>query len=414
MLDPKNKDYTEIKSCRLCRSDKLITVVDLGKQYIQHSFVHPLKNIGRSKKYPTHLVGCLDCGLLQLKQTVSRNILYSVYWYRSGTNNTMKKHLKVMVKEIMEVVKIKKPKILDIGCNDGTMLQMFPKNSLKIGIDPSDISQGELSDFKLISDFFPSTKLAGMKFDVVASIAMYYDVDDPVRFAKEVKKLLTQNGVWVLEVAYLPTMIKNNSYDTICHEHLLYFHLKVLEKIASTAGLKIVKADLNNINGGSIRCYLALKSSNKYNNILSGLPQIHKEEKKTALDNQKIYSNFKKNIAKSKNSLLKLLKKLKKENQIIHIYGASTKGNTILQYCGIGRDLIQFAADKNPEKWGAKTPGAEIKIISEKESRQKNPDYYLVLPWSFKKEFLIRERKLLEKGTRMIFPLPNVEVIPKK
>jgi len=413
MQTSKKINYKEIISCRLCNSDKLINIVDLGSQYIQHSFIHPVKSVGIAQKYPTQLVRCKNCGLVQLKHTVNRDILYSVYWYRSGTNNTMKKHLKDMVKEIMGIVKVKRPKILDIGCNDGTMLTMFPTDTKKVGIDPSDISQGEPSDFKLISDFFPSKKLSDKKFDIITSIAMFYDVDDPVFFAKEVKKLLTKNGVWVVEVAYLPTMLKNNSYDTICHEHLLYFHLEALEKIATLAGLKIVKADLNNINGGSIRCYLTLKNTNKYNNISSQISQIRQEEKDAKLSNQKIYSDFKKNIANSKKVLLKLLEKLNKENKIIHIYGASTKGNTILQYCGIGRDLIQFAADKNPEKWGAKTPGSEITIISEKESRRKKPDYFLVLPWSFKNEFLLREKKLLDAGTGMIFPLPEVEIINK-
>lgn len=405
--------YKTITSCRVCGSQNLKKIIDLGDQYVQHAFIHPIKKNPTLEKYPTQLVACMnpDCGLVQLKHTINRHHLYSVYWYRSGTNNTMIKHLKALAREAQNTVKAKRPKILDIGCNDGTMLHFFSEDCKKTGIDPSDISYGADNKINIIHDFFPLKKLHKKTFDIIASIAMYYDVDNPVTFAREVKKILSPRGLWVLEVAYLPVMIANTSYDTVCHEHLSYFHLKSLEEIAKKASLKIVKADLNEINGGSIRCYLTHRDSKLYDNLESNLAQMQKAEKLFIQQQKKKYRRFSQNVAKQKKDLYAFLKKIKSLNKVIHVYGASTKGNTILQYCNITNTLIDAASDKNPEKWGTQTPGTKIPIVSEKESRKAKPDYYLVLPWSFRKEFLIREHALLSEGTKMIFPLPTLQIV---
>ena len=214
-----------------------------------------------------------------------------------------------------------------------------------------------------------------------------------------------------MEVAYLPTTIHNTSYDTICHEHLTYYHLGPLNQIAKQAGLKIVKADLNGINGGSIRCYLTHQNSTMYDDIPSDIEKIKNKETKLMKHKKNYFDSFAKKVTRHKKDLPSLLQKLKDNGKTIHIYGASTKGNTILQYCGITNSMIDVAADKNPEKWGARTPRSNIPIVSEQTSKDLKPDYYLVLPWSFRDEFLKREKKFRDTGVKMIFPLPEILIV---
>ena len=406
-------DYTTRTTCRLCHSPNLVQIIDLGDQMIQHAFIHEGKKSPSRSKYPTILVRCAqeDCGLVQLKHSINPKILYEVYWYRSNTNNTMKSHLKELMSEALNISVATNPSLLDIGCNDGTMLDFAPHECDKTGIDPSDIALGVNKSIEMINDFFPSKKLNKRIFDIITSIAMFYDVDNPVEFAKEIKKLLTDNGLWILEVAYLPTTIHNTSYDTICHEHLTYYHLGPLNQIAKQAGLKIVKADLNGINGGSIRCYLTHQNSTMYDDIPSDIKKIKNEETKLMKHKKNYFDSFAKKVTRHKKDLPSLLQKLKDNGKTIHIYGASTKGNTILQYCGITNSMIDVAADKNPEKWGARTPRSNIPIVSEQTSKDLKPDYYLVLPWSFRDEFLKREKKFRDTGVKMIFPLPEILIV---
>lgn len=413
------------KTCRVCGSSALTEVINLGEQYLQGSFVKPDKENPPLRKIPTVLVRCdpsrdeKACGLLQLKHSVPQKILYSAYWYRSGTNETMRQHLKEISVESVDLVFNKKGRVLDIGCNDGTLLSYFPKEFIKYGIDPSDIVLEVNNKERIIKDTFPSQRLnrvcKGEKFDIIASIAMFYDLEQPIEFVRSLKKLLAPNGIWVFEMSYMPAMLKLNSYDTICHEHLEYYSLTVLEKILEACNMKIVKLSLNQINGGSIRCFATHSTNNKYliEEQSEELSNLRHKEFDLKLDTDEPYLAFQQRIEKQKKELVALLNKFKADGKKIHVYGASTKGNTILQWCGINNSLIDYAADRNPDKHGAKTLGTDIPIISEKESREMKPDYYLVLPWHFKNEFLIREKESLNKGVGMIFPLPELHVVKK-
>jgi len=410
-------------SCRVCASRALTKVIDLGEQYLQGSFVKPGKESPPMRQIPTILVRCDPtrdedaCGLLQMEHSVPPTILYSAYWYRSGTNRTMRDHLKGIADEAAAMVEKRDARALDIGCNDGTLLAGYPPAFSKFGIDPSDVAQEVKGDITVVQDTFPSEQLEqrtqGQAFDVITSIAMFYDLEDPVGFVRSIKRSLARDGVWIFEMSYMPTMLRMNSYDTICHEHLEYYSLAVIEKILGRAGMKVVRVGLNDINGGSIRCYAAHAENFRftrkdYGRSLEGLRQ---EEFDLALDTDRPYRNFQERINVHREELTSLLRKLKAEGKRIHIYGASTKGNTILQWCGIDRFIIDYAADRNPDKHGARTLGTDIPIIGEEASRAMKPDYYLVLPWHFKKEFLERERDTLATGTRMIFPLPTIEVV---
>lgn len=412
------------KTCRVCGSGALTNVINLGEQYLQGAFVKPDDLPPPFRKIPTSLVRCdpmndeKACGLLQMEYTVPPAILYSTYWYRSGTNNTMRNHLGGIVKDAMQMVGKTGARVLDIGCNDGTLLSKYPPDFAKFGIDPSNVVyEGEKSDVEVIQDTFPSQELEksleGIPCDIITSIAMFYDLEDPIDFAKNIKKILAPEGIWIFEMSYMPTMLEKCSYDTICHEHLEYYSLAVIEYIVQKAGLKICNAVLNDSNGGSIRCFATHETtfSHKNDQFLHNLHALRQKEFDLALETDKPYRNFQERINIHREELNTLLKQLRNKGKKIHVYGASTKGNTILQWCGIDQRIIDVAAERNPVKYGASTLGTDIPIVSEIDSRQAEPDYYLVLPWHFKIEILEREKDMLAKGVGFIFPLPTIEIV---
>lgn len=376
-----------------------------------------------TRKIPMSLVRCdpmrdeKACGLLQMEHTVPPAILYSAYWYRSGTNNTMRMHLRGIAEEAALLVGKPDARVLDIGCNDGTLFNYYPKQFKIFGVDPSDVSQEIEGDIQVFQDIFPSIELLesleGKKFDIVTSIAMFYDLEDPVSFTRGIKEVLTPEGIWIFEMSYMPKMLEMTSYDTICHEHLEYYSLAVIEFILKRAGMKIFNVVENSINGGSIRCYAthATNFAFRKEEFDQNIASMRQSEFDLELDTDKPYKNFQDRINLHRDELIKLLKELKKKGNHIHIYGASTKGNTILQWCGIDNRIIDVAAERNPDKYGAFTLGTDIPIVSEADSRTMNPDYYLVLPWHFKEEFIERERETLERGIGLIFPLPVVEIV---
>ncbi len=412
------------KTCRVCGSPALKKVIDLGPQYLQGSFVKQGKEMPSTRKISCSLVRCNPeedenaCGLLQMQHSVPPEILYAAYWYRSGTNDTMRNHLKDIAESSVSIINLKNPAVLDIGCNDGTLLGFYPRLYEKYGCDPSDVAQ-EIKHATVVQDVFPSARLkkilADRKLDIITSIAMFYDLESPVDFLKNVKALLSEKGIWVVEMSYMPRMLQLDSYDTICHEHLEYYSLAVLEKICSMSGMKIFRIEFNAINGGSIRCYATHQENSNYDDPekFKRINEIRQKEFDLELDTDKPYVAFQQRITKLKDKLHALLMDLKKEGKRIHIYGASTKGNTILQWCNIDHTIIDYAAERNPDKFGAITLGTGIPIVSEEESRSMNPDYYLVLPWHFRNEFLDREKASLERGTGFIFPLPKIEVYKK-
>ncbi len=377
------------------------------------------------RKLPTQLVRCdvtkneRGCGLLQLAHSFPPEILYANYWYRSGTNNTMRQHLAGIVASVLNQIKVATPAVLDIGCNDGTLLSNYPEGSTLYGVDPSDIANEIEGNITIINTIFPTVQamsaLPTAGLDAVTSIAMFYDLEDPVGFASSVKSLLNEKGIWVFEVSYLPLMLLQNSFDTICHEHLEYYNLNVIEAIARMAGLRIFKAEINEINGGSIRCYACHANNNSYGTADDRLflSKLRINEFEMELDTAKPYAAFLQRIEKSRADLTQVLFDIRARGERVHVYGASTKGNVLLQWYGINRVIVECAADRNPQKVGSRTLGTDIPIVSEEESRALKPDYYLVLPWHFKGEFLARERDAIMSGTKMIFPLPSVDIVTR-
>ncbi|OHC73809.1 MAG: hypothetical protein A3G18_00560 [Rhodospirillales bacterium RIFCSPLOWO2_12_FULL_58_28] len=411
--------FSPVKACRICRSGGLVELFSLGNQSLSGRFPGPDEPDPPSA--PLTIVKCGECGLVQLRDTVDFSQLYtSGYGYRSGTNMSMRNHLAGIANWIKQRCDLQSGDIVvDIGSNDETLLKNFDNAGLRrFGIDPliGKFSDLYSSDVKTYEGFFSRSafeKLAPSgKAKVITSISMFYDLENPKEFVTDISDILDKNGIWVLEQSYLPAMMENNSFDTICHEHLEYYCLKQIEYLMERCGLRVFDAERNDCNGGSLRI-AACHKNGPYSDNLASLNSLREFEDDLGLDDIKLFDDFFTRISLIRNRLVELVKRETAAGKKIYLYGASTKGNILLQYCGIDHNMIIAAAERNPEKWGCRTPGTAIPIISEEEARRANPDYFLVLPWHFRREFIHRESEFLKQGGKLIFPLPEVEIVDK-
>ena len=418
-----NNICVERKTCRICGSSELTPVISLGRQYIASIFVKNDFVASPEMTYPLDLVRCSakgGCGLVQLKHTVNPDVMYSNYGYRSGTNEIMRANLRDIASKGEMLVDLSPGDIvLDIGCNDGTLLNSYRKSDIdRVGFDPANnvIEDAKKLGYEIINDYFSYDSFArirpGRKAKIVTSIAMFYDLDNPCDFVSGVKNLLAEDGVWIIEIFYLQYMLDRTTFDTICHEHLEYYALRQIEWMLDKYDLCVHDIEFNDINGGSFRIFVRHKSYKcASDEKLQYIESIRDAESKALLDTDEPYQRFSRSINKAKNDLMVLIKQLMDDQKKIYIYGASTKGNTLLQFYGIDNQLIAKAADRNPDKWGLKTPITNISIVSEEEARTDKPDYFLVLPWHFIKGFVKREKEYLNNGGHFIVPLPEVRVI---
>ncbi len=384
----------------------------LGKQTLTGIFP-PSKN-AKITKGNLSLILCNKCKLLQLENNFNPNEMYGEnYGYMSSLNKSMMTHLKLKALNFQKKYNLKSGQnILDIGSNDGTFLSYFNKNFNLFGCDPTikKFSRYYRKDIKQTPNFFSGDLFKDKKFNLITSISMFYDLPDPSKFAKEINSILDNNGVWHIELSYMPMMLKNISYDTICHEHLEYYSLKSLKYLLDKAGLKIISLAFNQINGGSIELDVAKKKS-KFKEIKQLISWVLESEKRNKYNEISRQKNFFKQCKNHKFLLKKLLITLKKQNKKVYGYGASTKGNVILQFSKIDSKLIKYIGEVNKFKFNKYTPGSNIKIVSEKQLKKFKPDYLLVLPWHFKDHILKREHQYLKNGGKFIFPLPDIEII---
>jgi SAM-dependent methyltransferase len=403
-------------------------VLDLGDQCIAGRFRRPGDDRNEEPRLPLQLVRCdraadeAGCGLLQLRHTVPGSALYSSYWYRSGINRTMTQNLHEIAGQATNAVGGLRPGdlVIDVGCNDGTLFDGYadpPADVTFLGMDPSDVTRYAVAKgYDVVRDFFSHAALAerypDRKARVITSIAMFYDLERPTAFVADIAQSLAPDGIWVSEFSYMPTMLAMNSFDTICHEHLEYYSFAVIERVLATAGLEVVRAELNDVNGGSIRLFAGHAGARAPRpEDAEALAQLRADEARLALDTAAPYEAFQQRVEQVRDDLLALLRRLRDEQKSIHVYGASTKGNTTLQYMGIDTSLVDCVADRNPDKWGSETIGTHIPIVSEDDSRALAPDYYLVLPWHFLEEFVEREAAFFARGGKFIVPLPNVQIV---
>tara|TARA_B110000438_G_scaffold301851_1_gene357835 strand:- start:110 stop:1321 length:1212 start_codon:yes stop_codon:yes gene_type:complete len=394
----KNK---KIKNCRLCNSSKFIDIFSIGDMYI-NDFPPTTDLKGRNGKCPLDLILCEFCELYQLRHTAPQELMYKRhYWYKSGINQTIKNDLKEISRIALDIVKIEQSNVvLDIGANDGTLLKYFDNSAVRVGCEPA---TNLINDLKsncefLINEFWDSKHYKNLslpKAKIITAIGMFYDMEDPNQFIKDAVEVLDSNGVFIAQLMTLKPMLETNDLGNICHEHLEYYTYSSLKYLFENNGLEIFKIEENQINGGSYRIFARHfdKGSIEWDENIS----------------QDDVMNFKKRIDKNKLLCLEYIKLKLFEGKKIYVYGASTKGNTILQYYGLSSEHILGAADKNEEKWGSYTL-TDIPIVSEQEARE-NADIFLVLPYGFINEFVEREKSWLEAGGEFIVPLPIFRTI---
>lgn len=407
--------YSKNEKCRICGNPELVEVLDLGIQALTGVF--PAHADQKITQGPLKLVKCVGddtCGLLQLAHSYDLGEMYGDnYGYRSGLNLSMVRHLHGKVAKILNTVDLSgQPLVLDIGSNDGTTLSAYPDRCMRVGMDPTAAKFREYypAGVTIIPDFFSAARFQDAFPDrrarVVTSFSMFYDLERPLDFMREVAAILEDNGLWVFEQSYMPLMLERNSYDTVCHEHLEYYALKQIKWMADRAGFKIVDVEFNDINGGSFSVAVS-KQGAPYPEY-SGLQTLLAHEVELGLDTLEPYHAFAARVADSRQALRSFIDKALSEGKRIAGLGASTKGNVLLQYCGLGKRELFAIGEVNPYKFGRFAPGTLIPIVPESELLKEEPDYLIVLPWHFRPFFLGKYR--LPKA-RLVFPLPSLEIV---
>ena len=409
--------FREIAQCRISYSSNLINVLSLGEQYLTGVF--PSKKNEKISKGPLDLVWCPDSSLLQLKQSFALDEMYGDnYGYRSGLNMSMVKHLQNKIQHLEKLVALSSGDlVIDIGSNDATALQAYEnKGIIRVGIDPvgTKFKRYYSNGIELIPEFFPSSsfqkKFAGKKAKIISSIAMFYDLEDPKEFVVNIEENLDEDGIWHFEQSYMPAMLRTNAYDTICQEHLEYYSLHTVKRLLDDCKLKIVDVQFNDVNGGSFAVTATKKASSfvENNTIIDWLLI---QEERMGLNTLRPYRQFEERVFEHRVNLTNLLEALNADKKTILGYGASTKGNVLLQFCGITEKEIPYIAEVNEDKFGCYTPGTLIPIISEEEARRMNPDYFLILPWHFKNTILAKEQDFISRGGKFIIPLPEIQIV---
>lgn len=409
--------YKKIEKCRICGNTHLECVLDLGEQMLTGVF--PREKDAKITTGPLRLVKCTGgdevCGLLQMEHSYDLGEMYGEnYGYRSGLNASMVAHLNNKVKRILGLVKLSEGDlVIDIGSNDSTTLQAYPSTGLVlVGVDPTGIKFRNYypAHIQLIPDFFSSAQVKErfprQQAKIVTSFSMFYDLEDPMDFMRQVYDVLADDGIWVFEQSYMPTMLDTNSYDTVCHEHLEFYALRQIKWMTDQVGFKILDVEFNDINGGSFS--VTVSKSNGDLTAAYSIQKILDDERARGLDTLTPYQAFAERVVQTKSDLLKFIATVHAEGGSVAVLGASTKGNVLLQYCGLTTKEVESVGEVNPEKFGCYTPGTWIPIIQEQELLAKKPDYIIVLPWHFRKIFTTNKKF---SGMSLVFPLPKVEVV---
>ena len=421
-----SNNYIEIYKCRICQSSNLDKIFTLGNLAIS-DFLDKV-DFDNEKRAPLDLVICDPsiggCGLVQLKHTVSSDALYRNYWYQSGINKTMTDELKNITDSIKKLNILKSGDlVIDIGSNDGTLLRSYDISGLiTVGFEPAKnlYDKGSHGTYSIICDFFDEKifyeRFGSNKARVITAIGMFYDLDDPNKFVSDIYNCLSDDGLFIIQMMYVPFAIERNAFDGICHEHLEYYSLTTLEFLLNNHSLEIVDVELRkNINEGSIRFFIQKKMvptiNLAYPQQTLSVSKLRDAEYLSKITDISTYRELFYRIENAKLKTIEFILDAKKKGKIVHGYAASTKGNTTLQYYGLTDMLIDVIADRNPVKWGKYTSGSHIKVVSEEVSRAQNPDYYFVLAWHFLPEFLSREVDFVKKGGKFIVSMPEFRII---
>lgn len=414
--------HLPISRCRICGNSDLQGVLELGDQSLTGVF--PRTSVTTVLSGPLNLVRCMPhgddtCGLLQLHHSYPSEAMYGDnYGYRSGLNQSMVRHLQ---EKVASLVALAQPSpgalVADIGCNDGTLLKAYPNSFRRIGMDP--VAKKFLShypdDIEVVTDFFSgknwTAHVGGQRATIITSIAMFYDLEAPLEFVKEVAECLAPDGIWHFEQSYMPLMISQLAYDTICHEHVEYYSLRQIDWMLRRAGLKIVALQKSFVNGGSL-AVTAAKIDSDFPAADGDVQRMLREERDAGFGTMAPFHDFRERVFEHREALKSLVSDMLLRGERLMGYGASTKGNVLLQFCGFSPREIPFITEVNPEKFGCFTPGTNIPIISESAMHEAKPDVLLVLPWHFRENIIEREADFLARGGRLLFPLPQIEFFP--
>ena len=410
-------EYTVINKCRICSNNSVNEILKLEPQYIATTFVTDNENNPMAKiKIPLTLILCKKCGLVQLKETVRPDLLYKNYFYRTAINETMKRDLQDVVNYAVENVKTEpNDVIVDIGANDCTMVSMYPDHLKRFGIEPAtNIDWSNVSEsITVVNDYFSKDIVLKAtnykKAKIISATAMFYDFDDPNVVTKDIKDILHEDGVCVIQVSYLLDTIRDMNFYDVVHEHLEYYSLKSINYLMERNGLKVIDATTNFVNGGSLRVLVTHKDSRRPKS--KRYQEILDEEEKWNLEELDTYVQYEQKIKDIiKKSREFIVNEIENGGTVIGL-GASTKGNVLLQICRIGKDLLPYISDRNKEKVGLRTLGTDIEIISEEKARKINPSAMLVIPWNFKEEILSREQNFIQNGGKMLFLMPKPYIV---
>ncbi len=428
-MDEKNEIISYLKQCKICGNDNLKKVIELNEQYISATFIKSNKESDLKKiKTTLSLSLCSDksdvkaCGHLQLQEIINPDLLYRNYFYRSATSDTMRNDLKDVVNSVIQISQPNaKDIIVDTGSNDCTLLNFYPNNLQLVGFEPAKnikfIDEGK--NIKVISNYFNAKNFTdnfNKKAKIVTSCAMFYDLINPKSFVKDIEDILDDDGIWCVQISYLLLTIKNMNFYDICHEHLSYHSIKSFENLIKQFGLKVFNAEINDVNGGSVRLYVCKNDCKKYidNKFSENLKKLREEENKYKLEDENTFFEYQKKINILKDKTNKYIDQVIQQNNVVFALGASTKGNILLQHFGIDKDKIQYISERNPDKVGLRCVGTDIELISEEKARSLKPKAMIVLPWYFKEEIVKREKKYINEGGELMFPMPYPHVVTKE
>jgi SAM-dependent methyltransferase len=406
----------KVTSCRLCKDETLVSILHLGDHALTGVF--PKSPSEAVTSGPLELVWCRTCTLLQLAHSYPPDEMYGDnYGYRSGLNRLMVQHLQRKVGGLEALAPLAAGDVvLDIGSNDGTLLAAYANDGIRrVGIDPTAerFAAYYPPDSVIVADFFSAQKYwetVDTPARIITSVAMFYDLEDPVQFASDVRECVADDGVWHFEQSYMPSMLRSTAYDTVCHEHVEYYSLETVSRILAEAGLDLIDVRFNRVNGGSF-AVTAARSGARIAPQRVLIDWFLAQERRFGLHTPGPFRRFEELVFQHRVDLMELIRSLRSAGARIMGYGASTKGNVLLQFCEFTQEDIEAVADVNPDKLGRVTPGSWIPIISEDEMRAASPDYLLVLPWHFRDGIVEREEAYLRNGGRLIFPLPEIEIV---
>jgi len=405
-------------NCRLCGHSELRTILPIGDQPL--SSVFPLPDEPDPSTSPLELVRCAapHCGLVQLRHTAELSEMYgATYGYYSSISPMMVDHLRAKVDGLIKFANLKPgDAVLDIGCNDGTLLNAYgvDRGLVRVGMDPSakKFASHYDPDIRVVYDFFGATGarqlLGDKKCKVVTSIAMFYDLDDPVCFVRDIASVLSEDGVWAAELSYLPLLLKQLTYDQVCHEHVTYIGLREINAILQQCGMRLLEVWFNDMNGGSFYFYAGKKNGSHKANA-NKLEALLSEE--TILATEAPYERLLNRVLNHRDEVRAFFGFAKSSGKSVCGYGASTKGNVVMNYCGIGPNDLSVIGDRNPEKDGRVTPGTRIPIISHSKLRTLKPDYIFSFIWHLRKEVITDELDYLRGGGKLVFALPRLHIV---